>query len=83
MQTVRLVVKADADGVVHINLPVGLAGGEYEVVLVWQMRPPFPAGSPESLGWPPGFIEQTAGAIDDETFVRPDQGTFELQRKPQ
>jgi hypothetical protein len=76
-----MVVKTDADGKLHIDLPVGLAERELEVVLVWQPQPPAPVGSPESRGWPPGFFENVAGSIDDETFVRPDQGTFESQRK--
>ena len=33
--------------------------------------------APEAPGWPPGFIEQTAGSIQDETFRRHDQGEFE------
>lgn len=32
-------------------------------------------------GWPPGFIEQTAGAWQGEPPTRPDQGTFE-EREP-
>jgi hypothetical protein len=32
---------------------------------------------PEELGWPPGYFEQTAGAIQDETFTRPPQGEVE------
>ncbi len=32
-------------------------------------------------GWPPGFIEQTAGAWQGEPPVRPDQGEYE-EREP-
>jgi hypothetical protein len=77
MQTLHRVFKADANGVLHIDLPVGLAGGEYDVVLVWQMKPPAPEGSPESRGWPPGFLEQTYGSIQDEAFRRYPQGEAE------
>lgn len=30
--------------------------------------------SPDSLGWPSGYFEQTFGTITDDTFVRPSQG---------
>jgi hypothetical protein len=28
----------------------------------------------ESIGWPPGYFEQTFGSITDDTFARPPQG---------
>ncbi len=46
MQTVRMVVKADAEGKLHFDLPVGQAGGEYEVVLKWRPKPTAPEGTP-------------------------------------
>ncbi|MEO8494022.1 MAG: hypothetical protein ABI614_03060 [Planctomycetota bacterium] len=30
--------------------------------------------SPDALGWPSGYFEETFGAIADHTFVRPPQG---------
>ncbi len=30
--------------------------------------------SPDALGWPAGYFEQTFGAITDDTFFRPLQG---------
>ena len=27
--------------------------------------------TPEELGWPPGFLENVIGSIDDEAFVAP------------
>ena len=80
MQTVRMVVKTDADGKLHIDLPVGLAERELEVVLVWQPQPPAPVGSPESRGWPPGFFEQTAGRWVGE-FDRMPQGEYEKREE--
>jgi len=29
---------------------------------------------PESIGWPPGYFEQTFGSITGDTFARPPQG---------
>ncbi|MBW3597970.1 MAG: hypothetical protein KY475_11925 [Planctomycetes bacterium] len=28
----------------------------------------------DATGWPPGYFEETYGAITDDTFIRPDQG---------
>jgi hypothetical protein len=73
MQTLRTLGKADNDGVLHLAIPVGAANAEFEVVVVLQPRAREAATrTPEDLGWPPGFIEQTAGSIQDETFRRHD-----------
>ncbi len=37
--------------------------------------------TPEELGWPPGFFENTFGSITDEAFKRYPQGEFE-KREP-
>lgn len=66
MQVIQ--VTAGADGVLRFELPVG-APGTYEVAVRRK--------SPEELGWPPGYFERTAGVIDDPTFERGPQGTYE------
>lgn len=71
MKTISVRSKAGTDGVLHLEIPVEAANVDYEVVVVLQ-----PARAVAS-GWPPGFIEQTAGSIPDETFVRHDQGQYE------
>lgn len=70
MTTIRLTATAGPDGVVRLAVPVGEAGGEYEVVLTPKETVP-PTKTPEELGWPPGYIENTFGSIDDESFVAP------------
>ena len=70
MATIRVTATAGPDGVVRLAIPVGEAGVEYDVVVT-----PTPQAdrkpTPEELGWPPGYIENTFGSIDDETFVAP------------
>ena len=44
---------------------------DFDVLVVLQ------PSSGVATGWPPGFIEQTAGSIQDETFFRHEQGTYE------
>ena len=74
MRVIQVTAKADADGVIRLAIPVGPAGGEYELAVVLNPRPTANGTprqpAPEELGWPPGFLERTYGSIQDETFVR-------------
>ncbi|WP_016951730.1 DUF2281 domain-containing protein [Anabaena sp. PCC 7108] len=36
-----------------------------------------PQKSPEELGWPPGFFEETAGCLADDPIQRYPQGEYE------
>ena len=80
MQVIRVSAAADADGMIRLNIPVGAAGGQYDLTVVWN---PSPAANgavqtPEDRGWPPGYFEKTAGSILDPEFARCDEG-FEMQ----
>jgi hypothetical protein len=76
MQTLHTTARADEEGVLHIKLPVGSSGTEFDVVVVVQPRASESHHrNPEDLGWPPHFFEQTAGAWLGDS-VR-DQGEFE------
>ena len=35
--------------------------------------------SPEQIGWPPNYFEETFGALRDDPLERPKQGTFEVR----
>jgi hypothetical protein len=85
MNVIRLTATSGPDGILHLNVPVG-AAGEYEVAVVVAPKPtatsPTPtAKTPEELGWPPGYFENTFGSIDDPAFKRYPQGEFE-KREP-
>jgi hypothetical protein len=77
MQTIQIRSQAGEDGVLHLNIPVGTPNAEYQVVVVLQPTTEPGPKTPEELGWPPNFFEETAGAIQDPTFRRHDQGEFE------
>lgn len=73
MGIIRLSAKAADDGVLRLAVPVGAAGGEFEVAVVVAPKPPAGATkpkTPEELGWPPGFFENMFGSITDEAFRR-------------
>ena len=84
MKVIQLAATADADGVLRLTIPVGGPGCEYDLAVVVSVKPPTANGTgatkpktPEELGWPPGFFENTFGSIDDERFVRPPQPTLD------
>lgn len=85
MGVIRLTARADAAGVIQLSLPAGSAGTEYDLQIVLTPKPAAtgPAGpkTPEDLGWPPGYFENTAGVIQDPAFDRGEQGWYE-QREP-
>ena len=69
MQTISLHGKVSDDGVLRLEVPFGTRGEEVEVVVVMQ-----PDRISSSLS-----IQELAGAIDDETFVEPDELSFETR----
>lgn len=83
MSVIRMTATAGPDGVLHLSVPVG-GEGEFEVQVVVTPKPapaaPKPK-TPEELGWPPGYFENTFGSIDDPAFKRYPQGEFE-KREP-
>ena len=86
MTVIRITATSGPDGVLHLSVPVGSAG-EFEVAVVVSPKPatngtaaPTPK-TPEELGWPPGFVENVIGSIDDPAFKRHPQGEFE-KREP-
>jgi hypothetical protein len=74
MQTVTLTARVDADGVLRLEVPVGLPDTDIEVVVVVQPRAPHP-------GWPPGFLDLVFGGWQGPPLERAPQGEYE-QREP-
>jgi hypothetical protein len=78
MNSMKLRSRVGADGVLNLRVPVGVTNAEVEVVVVFQLvEPAQTPKTPEELGWPAGFFEQTAGAWAGEPLVRGDQGEYE------
>ena len=66
MNSVKLRSRAGADGILNLKVPVGVTNAEVEVVVVFQLvEQAQTPKTPEELGWPAGFFEQTAGSIPD------------------
>lgn len=88
MRVIQLTATPGPDGILYLRVPVGTATGEFEVTVSVQPKPSVPppvdpnrTPTPEELGWPPGYFDRTAGAIQDPSFERGPQGWYE-QREP-
>jgi hypothetical protein len=67
-----------SDGILHIEVPVGVRDKELEVMVIFQ---PIESDSllktPENSGWMPGFFEEVIGGWVGESLERGQQGEFE------
>jgi hypothetical protein len=76
MQSIKLHSHTGADGMLKLEVPMGLANTDFEVVLI--VQPVTKAeSSPEDLGWPPGFFEQTYGILADDPIEQVEQLDYE------
>jgi hypothetical protein len=77
MRTIQLQSRVGADGMLRLQVPVGVTNTDLEVIVIVQPRSPEATPStPTERGWPPGFFKQTAGSIQDEMFKRHPQGGY-------
>jgi len=82
MQSVMLQSRVGPDGILKLQIPIGLPDVEVEVMVIMQPLASNPTASlPEAQGWPAGFFEQTAGAWEGERLVRESQGDDEFRNE--
>ena len=79
MQSIKLTKRVGEDGILHLDIPLGMKDKEVEVMVIYQSIET--TQTPEDLGYPPGFFEQTAGCLADDPIQRYPQGEFE-EREP-
>ena len=82
MQSIKVRSRVGADGILHLQIPVGIKDTDLEVIVIFQpIVPATQAKTPEDLGWPPGFFERTIGCFQDEPLVRGEQLEYEIREK--
>lgn len=79
--TIHARARVGSDGILSLNLPLGVAEADREVVVTVQPAPPSGAGM-NSEQWQE-FIRSTAGRWEGEPLVRPEQGEYETRDERQ
>ena len=66
MQSITVYPHVGEDGILRLQIPIGVKNADLRVTINFQLPDANGAPkSPEELGWPPGFIEQTYGCLKD------------------
>jgi hypothetical protein len=89
MQSIKLKAHVGPDGLLKLEVPIGMFDTELEVLVVVQPVALPKATTtngdhkptPEELGWPPGFFERTAGALADDPLIIDSEGDYEVREK--
>jgi hypothetical protein len=78
MYSIKLTKRVGEDGVLHLDIPVGITDKEVEIMVIYQpIETPKQQKKTEELGWPPGFFERTYGSCQDDPIVIDSEGDFE------
>ncbi len=80
MQSITLRSYVGSDGILHLEVPVGLTDAELEVTVTIQPVTPSKVKTLLELGYPPGFFDKTAGCFQDEPLVRYPQGEMQERK---
>ena len=83
MLTIQIRARTGSDGILHIDVPTGLAETEVEGCLV--MNALSPGKTDQQAGgdtWPEGYFEATAGQLKGE-LIRGDQGEMDRRNWPE
>ncbi len=82
MKSIKLNKKVGIDGILHLDIPVEIIDTEVEIMVIYQaLQPPAQTNTPEELGYPPNFFEQTYGSCADDPIVIDSEGEFEVREK--
>lgn len=66
MQSITVQSHVGEDGILRLQIPVGVKDADLRVTINFQLPELNDATkSPEELGWPPGFFEETFGCLKD------------------
>ncbi|BAB77357.1 hypothetical protein ACN23B_30045 (plasmid) [Anabaena sp. FACHB-709] len=82
MQSIKLCSHVGSDGILHLEIPLGITDKEIEVMVIYQqLESSTTVTTPEELGWPSGFFEQTYGICQDDPIIIDSEGDFEIREE--
>lgn len=76
-KAVQLHSHVGADGVLKIEVPVGVKDTDLDVLLI--VSPADAAARPTDGNWPPSFFENTFGCLAESPIERPPQDAYETR----
>ncbi len=79
MKSVTFRSRVGADGILSLQVPVGITNAELEVMVIVQPLVQSEGETPAYAGWLPGFFEEVIGSWAGEPLVRPDQEEYEVR----
>ena len=77
MRAVQFHSHVGADGVLKIEVPVGVTDADLDVVVI--VSPADAPARPIDGNWPPNFLEDTFGCLAEHPLERPPQGEYETR----
>lgn len=78
MASITLRSHVGTDGILRLDLPVGLTDAELEVTVTFKtLSPPEARQLPQGEGWSPGFFEETFGSFKDDPLIIDSEGVFD------
>jgi hypothetical protein len=81
MRSILIRSRVGADGVLHLDIPSGLAETDVEVIVVLQPVSQPALGHTEDLGWSSGFFESVVGSWQGEPLTREFEGDYEAREE--
>jgi hypothetical protein len=76
MEAIKVKTHVGSDGVLKLEVPVGISDRDLEVLVVVQ---PLETDEVDDLGWPIGYFDETAGSLADDPIERGPQGEYEVR----
>ncbi len=78
MQTITLHSHVGADGILNLQIPVGLKDVDLEVVVTLKtLANEDLEALAQANGWPPGFFTNVIGSWEGDPLVREPEGDYE------
>ena len=79
MQTLTIRSRADADGLVHLDIPSDYANTELDVTVTVRPVPIASTQNGAGVNWPAAFFETIVGGWKGEPLVRQEGPLYELR----
>lgn len=79
MKSILIRSRVGEDGMLHLDVPSGLAGTEVEVMVILQPVAASLAGRAGDAAWSPSFFENVVGGWEGDPLRREPEGEYETR----